>query len=166
MGMVIAMTIFSLVGTVLISFSMLPQTIVTMRTKQTANLSFGLYLLMGFATFLIFFYGIGLIMVPTDIKEIVKNANSTTGGIWENYFSQNFIDKLPDKTGVILGYLVPGIAIIIGEVFCSITSFMIAYVKIKNKKAAAKLGITEVEYIKKTYGSNKLNSNLVEESHE
>lgn len=165
MGMVIAMTIFSLVGTVLISFSMLPQTIVTMRTKQTANLSFGLYLLMGFATFLIFFYGIGLIMVPTDIKEIVKNANSTTG-IWENYFSQNFIDKLPDKTGVILGYLVPGIAIIIGEVFCSITSFMIAYVKIKNKKAAAKLGMTEVEYIEKTYGSNKLNSNLVEESHE
>lgn len=151
MGMVIAMTVFSLVGTILISFSMLPQTIVTMRTKQTAELSFGLYLLMGFATFLIFFYGVGLVMVPTNIQELVRTANQTDGGFWFNKFHENFINALPDSKKVILGYLVPGIAIIFGELFCSVTSFMIAFVKIKNKKAASKLGITEAEYIARTY---------------
>lgn len=147
--MEIAMTIFSLIGTFLISFSMLPQTIVTMRTKETANLSFGLYLLMGFATFLIFFYGIGLVMVPPNIKEQAQAYMDLPNPRYT--LTKEYIENLPTSNSVILGYIVPGSAIIFGELFCSVTSFMIAYIKIKNKRAAIKLGITEDEYIMRTY---------------
>lgn len=166
MALVITMTVFSLVGTILISFSMLPQTIVTMRTKQTAELSFGLYLLMGFATFLIFFYGVGLVMVPTNLKELVKAANTDQKSFFFGKFTDAFIKSIPDSKSIILGYIVPGSAILIGEIFCSVTSFMIAYVKIKNKKAAAKLGITETEYIARTYPIVATNNSIKGDANE
>lgn len=141
--MAIAMTITSLLGTFIIGFSMLPQTIATFRTKQTANISLGLYFIMGIATLLITFYGIGLCVVPTDIKAIADTLKTQNSSL----ITQAFVDSLPTSDAVVTGYIVPGAAIIFGELLCAVTSFMIAGLKMYNQYKAKKLSITEAEYI-------------------
>lgn len=138
----IAMTVTSLIGTFIIGFSMLPQTIATFKTRQTANISLGLYFIMGVATLLITFYGFGLCVVPTDIQNIADSLSGNGPTI-----NAEYIKNLPLKADVITGYIVPGAAIIFGELFCSVTSFMIAGVKLVNQYKAKKLNMTEAEYI-------------------
>lgn len=155
----IAMSVFSLLGTFVIGFSMLPQTIATFKTRETANISLGLYFLMGVATLLITFYGIGLCCVPTNIASIATDAYNAAGGAsnalgWKE-------PTMPIEKDVISGYIVPGAAVIFGEIFCSVTSFMIAAVKIENQMRAKKLGISEAEYIAQ-YNANKKQSVQVE----
>ena len=130
--MSIAMTIFSLLGTFIIGFSMFPQTILTMKTKDTAKLSLALYFVMGLATMFITIYGIGLCVVP---QSQIAPA-----------------DGLSAKAEWVTGWVLPGAAIIFGELICSVTSFIIAFVKLNNMIKAKKAGMTEAEYVEKHYG--------------
>lgn len=117
----IAMTVFTFVGTILLGFSVLPQVFFTLKTKQTAKLSLWLYLLLGIGTFLMLIYGIGLTVIP--------QAGS----------GQNFV-------GWLWSYRIPGIAIVICEIICSASSFLILSFKLSNMKKAKKLQLTEEEY--------------------
>lgn len=185
--MSIAMSIFSLLGTFIIGFSMLPQTILTMRTRDTSKLSLALYLVMGIATLLITLYGIGLVIIPNPAThsnvaisagsfkysvEVVNNgAASLTGQ--QYYTSEQIKQALLDpnshsevynaiinsdsykhacEQNWISGYIVPGAAIIFGELLCSVTSFMIAAVKVMNIIAAKKANMTEAEYVQQHFG--------------
>ena len=130
--MSIAMTIFSLLGTFIIGFSMFPQTILTMKTRDTAKLSLALYFVMGLATMFITIYGVGLCVIP---ESQVKAG-----------------DGLSQKARWITGWVLPGAAIIFGELICSVTSFMIAFVKLNNMIKAKKAGMSEAEYVEKHYG--------------
>lgn len=138
-AMGIAMSIFSLLGTFIIGFSMLPQTIATWKSRQTAGLNLLLYFLMGIATFLITLYGIALCIVPT---------NPTTDYI-NSFPPETTVIKYPTSGSIIAGYIVPGAAIIFGELLCTITSFIIAGIKIQNMMGAKKAGISEQQYIDK-----------------
>lgn len=150
--MSIAMSIFSLLGTFIIGFSMLPQTILTMKTKDTAKLSLALYAVMGLATALITIYGIGLVIIPNPAthSDIAISAGSFrfTG---EAVFSNESYRHACEQNWV-SGFIVPGAAIIFGELLCSTTSFIIAAIKLMNIIKAKKAGMTESEYVEKTYG--------------
>lgn len=63
-GLGVGMTVFSLLGTFVIGFSMLPQTIMTLKIKQTATLSLAFYAISGFACFVLMLYGFALSVVP------------------------------------------------------------------------------------------------------
>lgn len=117
----IAMSIFTILGTILLGMSVLPQVFMTLKTKQTAKLSLRLYLLLGIGTFLLLIYGIGLAVIP--------QSGSGLG----------FLDWL-------WSYRIPGIAIIVCEVICSTSSFFILGFKLSNKKKAKQLNLTEEEY--------------------
>lgn len=123
----IAMTIFTIVGTIFLGFSVLPQVFFTLKTKQTAKLSLKLYLLLGIGTFLMLIYGIGLTVIP--------QAGS----------GQNFISWL-------WSYRIPGIAIVICEIICSTSSFITLSFKISNIRKAKKFQLTEEEYEVKMLG--------------
>ncbi|GAA5414497.1 hypothetical protein [Ureaplasma ceti] len=162
--MSIAMSIFSLLGTFIIGFSMLPQTIMTMRLKDTAKLSLPLYFVMGVATFLIFIYGIGLCVVPNP--QWNTEAVGTTGKSfadmigpgsfhWDHAKGANANNSswvFACYQNWVSGFVVPGAAVIFGELLCAITSFMIAAVKIQNMISAKKAGVSEAEYVEQHFG--------------
>ena len=152
--MSIAMSIFSLLGTFIIGFSMFPQTILTLKTKNTASLSLLLYLVMGIATLLLTIYGIGLVIIPNPethqaVAEQLKAGSFNFSGdaVWGNDSWISAVHK-----NWISGYIVPGAALIFGEAICSITSFIIAFIKLANMIGAKKAGISELSYIQKKYG--------------
>lgn len=136
-GISIAIAVFSVVGTFVIALSALPQTIKTMKDKDTANLSFLLFFLTGIATFALFLYGIGLVTVPTNSIVFLMGKTLDTNEYVFNYEEW------------VAGYLVPGILLIIGELFASITSFMVAFAKLQNKSKAKKVGLSEADYYNK-----------------
>lgn len=143
--MSIAMSIFSLLGTFIIGFSMLPQTIVTMKTKDTAKLSLPLYFVMGLATLLITIYGVGLCVVPNP-----KTHPDMVDVIGTGSFGGNHVDAAYKNW--VSGFVVPGAAIIFGELLCSVTSFLVAFVKLDNMMKAKKAGMTEADYVEQHYG--------------
>lgn len=139
-GISIAISVFSVIGTIVIGLSSLPQTIKTMKDKDTANISFLLFFLTGVATFFLTLYGIGLVTVPQNSWNFLVDVGTGPGG------KAMFIFNNQEWTA---GFLVPGILLIIGEFFASITSFMVAFVKLNNKLKAQKAGLSEAEYYDK-----------------
>lgn len=117
----VTMTVFTILGTILLGFSVIPQVFFTLKTKRTAKLSLWLYLLLGVGTLLMLIYGIGLIVIPQ-----VESGQNFIGWLWS--------------------YRIPGIAIVICEIVCSSSSFLTLGFKISNIKKAKKLKLTEEEY--------------------
>ena len=152
--MSIAMSIFSLLGTFIIGFSMFPQTVLTLKTKNTASLSLLLYLVMGIATLLLTIYGVGLVISPNPehneaiAYQLGAGSFGYTGAI--DFANASWVEAVHKNW--ISGYVVPGAALIFGEAICSITSFIIAFIKIANMLGAKKAGISELAYIQKKYG--------------
>lgn len=153
-NMSIAMSIFSLLGTFIIGFSMFPQTVLTLKTKNTASLSLLLYLVMGIATLLLTIYGIGLVIIPNPEhnQAIAEQLGAGSFGFSGNESFDNSSWLSAVHKNWISGYIVPGAALIFGEAICSITSFIIAFIKIKNMLGAKKDGVSELTYIQKKYG--------------
>ncbi|MCV3743465.1 PQ-loop repeat-containing protein [Ureaplasma sp. ES3154-GEN] len=134
----IAISIFSVIGTILIALSAFPQTLKTMRDKNTTQLSFLLFLLTAIASSTLAIYGIGLMSVSPNAKTfIVGKFTDPTNNQWKYVFNyQSYIS----------GFLIPGILMFIGSSFLGITAFMVAFLKLSNVKKAKKLGLTEQEY--------------------
>lgn len=153
--MSIAMTIFSLIGTFIIGFSMFPQTIATFKSKDTATLSLPLYLVMGIATAFITIYGIGLVIIPNpqtlsgneqyELAKLIGAGSFSYTGAANDVSNASWMDAV--KTNWVLSFIVPGAAIIFGELICSVTSFIVAFLKLSNMRNAKKLGISEAEYV-------------------
>lgn len=138
-GISIAISVFSVLGTIVIALSALPQTIKTMKDKDTANISFLLFFLTGVATFFLTLYGIGLVTVPQNSWNFLVNVADNNG-------KAAFIFNNQEWTA---GFLVPGILLIVGEFFACVTSFMVAFVKLNNKLKAKKAGLSEADYYEK-----------------
>lgn len=85
-GLGVGMTVFSLLGTFIIGFSMLPQTIMTLRIKQTASLSLAFYTISGIACAILMIYGFALSVVP-----------------WQgwNYNALNVLDQVGSVKGTV-----------------------------------------------------------------
>ena len=122
--MAIAMSIFTIFGTCLLGISIVPQVFYTIKTKLTARLSMMLYLIMGIGTLFLLIYGIGLVIIPND-------SNVLNGADW------------------LSSYLIPGIAIIIGELICTSSCFIIVAIKLTNMLNAKKNKLSEIEYEEK-----------------
>ena len=122
--MAIAMSIFTIFGTCLLGISIVPQVFYTIKTKLTARLSMMLYLIMGIGTLFLLIYGIGLVIIPND-------SNVLNGADW------------------LSSYLIPGIAIIIGELICISSCFIIVAIKLTNMLNAKKNKLSEIEYEEK-----------------
>lgn len=123
--MAIAMSIFTIFGTCLLGISIIPQVFYTIKTKLTARLSMMLYLIMGIGTLFLLIYGIGLVIIPNDKPNILNGAD------W------------------LSSYLIPGIAIIIGELICTSSCFIIVAIKLTNMLNAKKNKLSEIEYEEK-----------------
>lgn len=123
--MAIAMSIFTIFGTCLLGISIIPQVFYTIKTKLTARLSMMLYLIMGIGTLFLLIYGIGLVIIPNDKPSILNGAD------W------------------LSSYLIPGIAIIIGELICTSSCFIIVAIKLTNMLNAKKNKLSEIEYEEK-----------------
>ncbi|MBR2651989.1 hypothetical protein IKD56_01160 [bacterium] len=123
--MAIAMSIFTIFGTCLLGISIVPQVFYTIKTKLTARLSMMLYLIMGIGTLFLLIYGIGLVIIPNDKPSILNGAD------W------------------LSSYLIPGIAIIIGELICTSSCFIIVAIKLTNMLNAKKNKLSEIEYEEK-----------------
>lgn len=249
----VGMTVTSLLGTFIIAFSMLPQTIMTLRIKQTATLSLAFYTISGIACFMLMIYGFALCVVPWQgwndgALNSLDQVGSVSGAVTVTYtlttftltqpssgdavysitgsqtFTQTFTslqnlvntviyphsltsllpigsdvpfvpgteqangtifgghttgltsaqkavqNLLTAKDGkyslqavtaaiiklagynVAMGFTLPGAAVVFGEAFVSITSFMISWQKWSNMRGAKKEGITEAEFEMKYYG--------------
>lgn len=122
--MAIAMSIFTIFGTCLLGISIVPQVFYTIKTKLTARLSMMLYLIMGIGTLFLLIYGIGLVIIPND-------SSVLNGADW------------------VSSYLIPGIAIIIGELICTSSCFIIVAIKLTNMLNAKKNKLSEIEYEEK-----------------
>lgn len=122
--MAIAMSIFTIFGTCLLGISIVPQVFYTIKTKLTARLSMMLYLIMGIGTLFLLIYGIGLVIIPND-------SSVLNGADW------------------VSSYLIPGIAIIIGELICTSSCFIIVVIKLTNMLNAKKNKLSEIEYEEK-----------------
>lgn len=123
--MAIAMSIFTIFGTCLLGISIVPQVFYTIKTKLTARLSMMLYLIMGIGTLFLLIYGVGLVIIPNDKPSILNGAD------W------------------LSSYLIPGIAIIIGELICTSSCFIIVAIKLTNMLNAKKNKLSEIEYEEK-----------------
>ncbi|MCV3728731.1 PQ-loop domain-containing transporter [Ureaplasma miroungigenitalium] len=133
-GISIAVSVFSVIGTIVIALSVFPQTIKTMKDRNTASLSFLLFFLTGLATTFLALYGIGLITVKTNSSAFLVGVTSDTGKGIFNY--QEYV----------AGFLVPGIFLLACEGFMAVTSFMVAFVKLANQIKAKKAGMSELDY--------------------
>lgn len=134
-GISIAISVFSVIGTIVIALSVLPQTIKTLREKDTASLSLLLFLLNGIATAFLTLYGIGLVTVhPNSFSFLVDIKNGM--------FIYN-------REEWVAGYLICGIFLIMGEALCSVTSFIVLFCKVNNMIKAKKMGMSEEEYYEK-----------------
>lgn len=122
--MAIAMSIFTIFGTCLLGISIVPQVFYTIKTKLTARLSMMLYLIMGIGTLFLLIYGVGLVIIP-------NNSSVLNGADW------------------VSSYLIPGIAIIIGELICTSSCFIIVAIKLTNMLNAKKNKLSEIEYEEK-----------------
>lgn len=122
--MAIAMSIFTIFGTCLLGISIVPQVFYTIKTKLTARLSMMLYLIMGIGTLFLLIYGVGLVIIPND-------SSVLNGADW------------------VSSYLIPGIAIIIGELICTSSCFIIVAIKLTNMLNAKKNKLSEIEYEEK-----------------
>ncbi|MBR2651432.1 hypothetical protein IKD48_01265 [bacterium] len=122
--MAIAMSIFTIFGTCLLGISIVPPVFYTIKTKLTARLSMMLYLIVGIGTLFLLIYGIGLVIIPND-------SNVLNGADW------------------LSSYLIPGIAIIIGELICTSSCFIIVAIKLTNMLNAKKNKLSEIEYEEK-----------------
>lgn len=123
----IAMAVFTLIGTCLLGVSVVPQVFYTVKTKKTAKLSLMLYLVLTIGTFFMLIYGIGLTVIP-DTGIIVGNLPPISHEVW------------------LWSYRIPGILIIICEVICCSSSFIVSFIKVRNMIKAKKLNLTEEEY--------------------
>ncbi|MCV3754324.1 PQ-loop domain-containing transporter [Ureaplasma zalophigenitalium] len=132
-GISIAIAVFSVIGTIVVALSVFPQTIKTMKDRNTASLSFLLFFLTGLATTFLALYGIGLITVQTNSSNFLVGITTEGKGIF-NY--QEYV----------AGFLVPGIFLLACEAFMAITSFMVAFVKLANQIKAKKAGMSELDY--------------------
>ena len=121
--MAIAMSIFTIFGTCLLGISIVPQVFYTIKTKLTARLSMMLYLIMGIGTLFLLIYGIGLVIIPNDKPSILNGAD------W------------------LSSYLIPGIAIIIGELICTSSCFIIVAIKLTNMLNAKKNKLKRSRYL-------------------
>lgn len=128
--MSVAMSIFTIFGTCLLGISIVPQVFYTIKTKLTARLSMMLYIIMGIGTLFLLIYGVGLVIIPND-KDVLGGAN----WIWS--------------------YLIPGIAIIIGEFICTSSCFSIVAIKLVNIIKSKKHNLSEIEYEEKFILKNK-----------
>ncbi|WP_303922939.1 PQ-loop domain-containing transporter [Ureaplasma parvum] len=134
-GISIAISVFSVIGTIVIALSVLPQTIKTLREKDTASLSLLLFLLNGIATAFLTLYGIGLVTVhPNSFAFLVDIKN----GMY-----------IYNREEWVAGYLICGIFLIMGEALCSVTSFIVLFYKVNNMIKAKKMGMSEQEYYEK-----------------
>ncbi|MCV3734497.1 PQ-loop domain-containing transporter [Ureaplasma miroungigenitalium] len=133
----VATSVFSAVGTTLLALSVLPQTIKTLKSKDTAQLNFWLFLLTGLASAFLAIYGVGLATVSPYAKvfavgKFINEQNETV--LVFNY--QRFI----------AGYLVPGIIMCVGSSLLSITALMVAFLKFKNARNAKSMNLSETDY--------------------
>ncbi|MCV3743467.1 PQ-loop repeat-containing protein [Ureaplasma sp. ES3154-GEN] len=135
-GASIAVSVFSVIGTIVIALSVFPQTIKTMKDRNTAGLSFLLFFLTGLATTFLALYGIGLITVDPKSSDFAKGSFVAEGKMQYVYNYQEYV----------AGYLVPGIFLLACEGFMAVTSFMVAFVKLANQIKAKKAGMSESEY--------------------
>lgn len=134
------MTICTFVGTFLFGSSALPQVVKTIKTKATAKLSLGLYLVLAFSTICLFFYGLGSAIVPQNAGgDLAPIAHSSW--LWS--------------------YRIPGILIVICEVVLTASSIIIVFYKVRNMIRAEKLQLSEAEYENiYIYNTSKQNQNL------
>ncbi|MCV3754326.1 PQ-loop repeat-containing protein [Ureaplasma zalophigenitalium] len=136
-GVEVATSVFSAIGTVLLALSVLPQTIRTLKNKDTAQLNFWLFLLTGLASAFLSIYGIGLTTVSPYSKVFAVGKFINEEG--KTIFAFNY-------QRFIAGYLVPGIIMCVGSGFLAMTSFLVAFLKFKNKHNAKKMNLSESEY--------------------
>lgn len=135
-GISVAISVFSVLGTIVIALSVLPQTIKTFKDRDTANISFLLFFLTGVATFFLTLYGIGLVTVYPNSFNFL--ADIVVDGAKASYVF-NYQEW-------VAGFLVPGIFLIAGEFFASITSFAVAFIKLNNSLKAKKANLSESVY--------------------
>ncbi|WP_051675835.1 PQ-loop repeat-containing protein [Ureaplasma canigenitalium] len=136
----IAIAVFSVVGTIVIAFSVLPQTIKTFKDRQTQGLSFLLFFLTGLATAFLTIYGCSLVAAnPASYTFLIKDTLGKAYQTQDGFLIFNYQEW-------VAGFLVPGIFLIGGELLCSITSFMTAFLIIYNKRKASSMGMTHAEY--------------------
>ena len=134
-GISIAISVFSVIGTIVIALSVLPQTIKTLRERDTASLSLLLFLFNGIATAFLTLYGVGLVTVHPNSLTFLRDIQNG-----------NFIYNREEW---VAGYLVCGIFLIMGEALCSVTSFIVLFYKVNNMIKAKNMGMNEEEYYEK-----------------
>lgn len=138
----IAIAVFSVIGTIVIGFSALPQTIKTLKDRDTVTVNFALFFITGVATIFLTIYGIGLVTVdPNSSTFLLKNG--------ENYVQTQTGEYVLNNSEWVAGYLIPGIFLIGCEFLCATTSFIVAFLKISNMRKAKQNNMSEADYYEK-----------------
>lgn len=138
----IAIAVFSVIGTIVIGFSALPQTIKTLKDRDTVTVNFALFFITGVATTFLTIYGIGLVAVdPNSAVFLIPNGNDFVKTTCGEYVLNN--------SEWVAGYLIPGIFLIGCEFLCATTSFIVAFLKISNMRKAKQNNMSEADYYEK-----------------
>ncbi|KEZ24023.1 Hypothetical protein, predicted transmembrane protein [Ureaplasma diversum NCTC 246] len=141
-GISIAIAVFSVIGTLVIGFSALPQTIKTLKDRDTVTVNFALFFITGVATVFLTIYGIGLVAVnPNSAAFLIQNG--------ESYLMTKSGEYVLNNSEWVAGYLIPGIFLIFCEFLCATTSFIVAFLKLSNMKKAKQNGMSEADYYEK-----------------
>lgn len=181
----ICVSFFSILGTLTIGISVLPQTMETMRNRQTQTFPILMYWFLFVGCFCLGIYGIGLVqagwvsqtfyysnanqayiyyLIMNDPK---LNSDDSLSAIVNYLSSADFGTFTYDNTTYLsvspasyaqyaVGDSTPGGMLIIGEFFASITSAIVLWIKYDNQMKAKRAGLTEAQYCEKWLAEKKL----------